>query len=279
MNKNHIIISLIVLCLVGVIWGSVQEKKSIGLARELVAMEASLTSKTSLVGGDAAVQATLVTVREECEGVRSQNQVLLAEGGDLKERLLRMGQEIKGLRTNVVELNRGSQVDMALQAKLDDASDEIARLKGQVAADMVLLRQKDAALSVAKRAAAGLEHVKSSLANSVDTYSARSQALSVKVEEYALRISSLEKALDERTRRLVAERKELAKSALNMDVLLSKIASQNKSLETLEETRLVLEKELARKFQTIEDLQGQLSTKVVLRAVAPGPPVTKAPQK
>jgi hypothetical protein len=47
-----------------------------------------------------------------------------------------------------------------------------------------------------------------------------------------------------------------------MNVLLSKIAAQNNSLAILEETRVALEQELARKFSVIEELQKQLSTQI-----------------
>ncbi|MBU0961378.1 MAG: hypothetical protein KKH60_07595, partial [Proteobacteria bacterium] len=143
-------------------------------------------------------------------------------------------------------------------------------LKGHIAVIKAELEGKVAALVAAEENLAGLEEVKNTLANNVDVYSAKSQKLSAEVEEYGQRIRSLEKALEERTKLLVANQEELSRTKLNMNVLLSKIGAQNNSLAILEETRVALTKELAAKFQTIEDLERQLSAQVTDEAVMVG---------
>lgn len=235
MSKNQIIIALIVLSLVGIIWGSVQDKKSIHLERQLAAMKAQpLATSESQAGSEELV---------------AQNQMLLADVEKLKESVVSQQEEIAGLQEELVKSAGGSQAIEAMQAQLDKCTAEVASL--------------EKALISEEEASAGLENMKSALANSVDVYSAKSQNLSAEVDEYGQRILALEKALEERTKSLVASGVELDRTKLNMNVLLSKIVAQNNSLEILEETRITLEKELSAKFLAIEELQRQLSAQVV----------------
>ena len=269
MSKNQIIIALVVLCLVGTIWGSVQDKKSTSLERQLAAMKTQ-ASAVPVMDESAVSDAQAATAKAlaEIEELKSQNQALLADAATLKGSVASQQQEIVSLKKELADSEGGSQAIEAMQAQLDKRIAEIAKLEEAVASAKAALEQKNAALAAAEEAAAGLESVKSALANSVDVYSAKSQELSAEVEEYGMRVASLEKALEERTKSLVAAGEELARTKLNMNVLLSRLAAQNNSLEILEETRVALEKELATKFLIIEDLQHQLSAQVVVE-VAP----------
>jgi len=173
----------------------------------------------------------------------------------------------------VAESDGGTQAVAVMQEQLDKRVAEVAALEEAVVAARAALEEKNVALAIAEEAAAGLENVQATLANSVDTYSAQNQSLAAEMEEYGMRILSLEKALEERTKILVASGEELGRTKLNMNVLLSRIAAQNNSLEILEETRLTLEKELAGKFLIIEELQHQLSTQVIQEIIVPVPVV------
>ena len=281
MSKNQIIIALVVLCLVGTIWGSVQDKKSTSLERQLVAMKQAPAAPVMVEAAVSDAQAVTSSVLAELEELKSQNTKLLENAATFKGSVASQQDEIASLKKELAESDGGSQAIEVMQAQLDKRISEIAALEEAVAAAKAELDKTNAALAVAEEAAAGFEEVKSTLANSVDAYSAKSQELAAEVEESAVHIQSLEKALEERTKILVAAGEELARTKLNMNVLLSKIAAQNNSLEILEETRVALEKELAKKFQIIEELQHQLSAQVVIEEVileeAPAAPVEEAP--
>lgn len=263
MSKNNVIIALVVLCLVGTIWGSVQDKKSESLERQIAAMkEQSQAVPAQAVAGEVAGASNeaLDAAQGQIEALTSQNKDLLASAATLKG-------TISGLQKEIEESDGGAQAVATLQSELETSVAAVAKLEETVAAVNADLAEKVAALAVAEEAAAGLENVKNTLANSIDAYSEKSQELSAELENAGLRVAALEKALEERTKLLVSNGKELSRTKLNMNVLLSRIAAQNNSLAILEETRIALEKELANKFLIIEELQQQLSAQVVVDAV------------
>ncbi len=260
MSKNNVIIALVVLCLVGTIWGSVQDKKSISLERQLVAL------KAQTAGADTAASADS---QAEVEKLTLQNQTLLADAATLKESVASLEQDLAAAKEELVGSVSGSQDLEAVQAQLDARSAEVASLEEAVTAAKATIVEKESALAAAKEASAGLENMQSTLANSVDAYSAKSQELSAEVEEYSGRIQSLENALEERTKILIASGEELSRTKLNMNVLLSRIAAQNNSIDILEETRVSLEKELSKQFQEVESLRNQLHSQVAGEEKAP----------
>ncbi len=259
MSKNQIIIALVVLCLLGTIWGSVQDKKSASLERQLAAMKEQPAPAAAVVDDFASKLA-----QADLEELRSQNETLLTEAATLKGVIASQEQDIAECTEQQQAVASGSQAVGDLQARLDKSTAELSELKEASATLKAELEEKKAALAAAEASQAGLEDVKTTLANNVDVYSAKSQKLSVEVEECKLRVSSLEKALEERTKVLLANEEELARTKLNMNVLLSKIEAQNNSLTILEETRTALAKELAAKFLAIEELERQLGTQVAV---------------
>ncbi|MBU0945242.1 MAG: hypothetical protein KJ804_09650 [Proteobacteria bacterium] len=263
MSKTQVIIALVVLCLLGIIWGSVQDKKSQGLEKELEALKGQLT--TTAPGAD---EATIS--QADLEGLQAQNKGLLEDTAILKQTIVDQQAGISGLQQQLAEAVKNSQAAEMLQAQLTKRTADVKKLMGTIATIKAELEDKVAALAAAEETQRGLEEVKNTLANTVDEYSAKSQKLSAEVEEYGLRVRSLEKALEERTKLLLSNQEELARTKLNMNVLLSKIGAQNNSLAILEETRVALTKELAEKFSTIEDLERQLSAQVTVETVIEG---------
>jgi chromosome segregation ATPase len=269
MSKNQIIIALVVLCLVGTIWGSVQDKKSTSLERQLVAMRQQAAPAAAVVDEAAAneAHAAVKAAQAEVKALTSQNKGLLANVATLKGSLASQRKELASLKKEMDGASGSSEANEAMQVQLDERSAESAKLEEALAAAKTGLDEKNAALAAAEEAAAAFEGVKSTLANTVDAYSVKSQELSAEVEKSAQHIDALENVLEERTKLLIANGEELGRTKLNMNVLLSKIAAQNKSLDILEETRIVLEKELAARIWAIEELQHQLSAQVVVEAV------------
>ncbi len=261
MSKNNVIIALEVLCLVGTIWGSVQDKKSESLERQIASMKGQSPVEGLVATDGVAVSSeALDKALGQVETLNSQNKELLAKAATLKG-------TVSGLKKELEESDGGAQAVAAMQGELDKSTGAVAKLEEIVAAVKADLTEKITALAVAEEAAAGLENVKTTLANSIDAYSEKSQELTAELENANLRIAAIETALEERTKLLVANGKELSRTKLNMNVLLSRIAAQNNSLAILEETRIALEKELASKFLIIEELQFQLGAQIVVDAV------------
>lgn len=265
MSKNNIIIALVVLCLLGTIWGSVQDKKSEGLERQLAAMKGQshdVVAQSAVDENNAALDVT----HAEVEKLKAQNENLRKDAMVLKGNVSSQQHELASLKKALAEADNSEALAL-LQAQRGQRASEIASLEEKIMAVRSELDEKTNALAAVEANAANLEDMKSSLANSIDAYSAKSQELSAELNNTAVRVGSLEKALGERTKLLAAKGIELSRTRLNMNVLLSKIAAQNNSLAILEETRVALEQELARKFLIIEELQDQLSAQVVVDAV------------
>jgi len=268
MSKNNIIIALIVLCFLGIIWGSVQNKKSSSMERQLIAMRGGAPAAIADAHAAAPADTHAATT---AEGDTAQNQELLTQAASLKGSVDSQKEEIAALKKELAESN-GSKAVEAMQAQLDKQSAAMKTLEESLAAAKTEVETKSAALAAATEASASCDELKSSLANSVDTYSAKSQELAAEVEECSSRIGALDKALDERTKLLVGAGEELARTKLNMNVLLSKIGAQNNSLEILEETRVALEKELSTKSMIGQQLGGQIIEDIVIVGEVEGEP-------
>ncbi len=261
MSKNNVIIALVVLCLVGTIWGSVQDKKSESLERQIASMKGQAPATEAVATDGAAVNSgALDAALGKVESLTSQNKKLLAKAATLKGK-------VSGLKKELKEADGGTEAVAAMQGELDKSAGAIAKLEATVATVKADLGEKITALVVAEEAVAGFENVKNTLANSIDAYSEKSQELTAEVENATLHVTALETALEERTKLLVANGKELARTKLNMNVLLSRIAAQNNSLAILDETRQALELELANKFLIIEEMQHQLGAQIIVDAV------------
>jgi chromosome segregation ATPase len=261
MSKNNIIIALIVLCFLGIIWGSVQNKKSSSMERQLVAMREGVPVATT--DGHAAVADAHAATNDGAEAKSPVVQGHSAQAANLKGSVENPKEEGTAQKKGLAESN-GPQSTEAMQAQLDEQSAAMTKLEESLAAAKAELETKSSALAAATEASAGCDELKSTLANSVDTYSAKSQELAAEVEECSLRVGALDKALDERTKLLVGAGEELARTKLNMNVLLSKIGAQNNSLEILEETRIALEKELAVRSMVGQQLDGPIVEDVVI---------------
>lgn len=257
MSKNNIIIALVVLCLVGTIWGSVQDKKSKGLERQLAAMK---EQSHDTVAQSEGVENKAVSA--EIEKLKAEKKNLQKDAEALKGKVSSQLHELASLKKELAEADNSEALAL-LQAQRGQRATEIRSLEDKIMAIRSELYEKANALATAEETIANTEEMKGSLANSIDACSAKNHELFAELNNAAVRVASLENALEERTKLLIAKGAELSRTQLNMNVLLSKIAAQNNSLAILEETRVALEHELSRNFLTIEELQHQLSAQVV----------------
>lgn len=274
MNKSLVIIALVGLSLTGIIWGSVRDKKATNVERQLVAMreEAAPVTKASThevkaVASAVATNEIQAVVSDSAveKDLKEENQELLEGAATLKGTIASQKEEIAKLKAAPLEV-------AAVQAQPDERTAQVVELEKAVAAAQAELEAKSVALAAAEKAVSEFEEMKVTLANNVDSCSAQNQELSAKAEEYRLQIVELEKALEGRTKLLAASGEELARTRLNMNVLLSKIAAQNNSLLTLEESSVELENELVAKKKACESIQQQpVKELVVVEKIVPVP--------
>jgi chromosome segregation ATPase len=233
------------------------------LEKELNALKGQVVS-TAPVADEAAIS------QADLKALQAQNKDLQDDSTIFKQTIADQDAGIVELKQQTAEAVKKSQEAEVLQAQLAERAADVSELEGTIAAIKAELEVKVAALSAAEENQRGLEEVKNTLANTVDEYSAKSQKLAAEVEEHGLHFRSLENALEKRTKLLISNEEELARTKLNMNVLLSKIGAQNNSLAILEETRIALAKELASKYLIIEDLERQLSAQVTVETVIEG---------
>ncbi len=277
MSKNQIIIALVVLCLLGTIWGAVKGKKASSLERQLVAMQqqpaVSVVDETAMKKEKEAVKGKVKAVVKDLKAqkavvrkLQAQNKELVANAATLEGSIASQKDEISKLNTEL-KSSDGEKAVKAIKKQLNKKAAQVAKLEKAVVAAKAALDGKNVALAAAEKTVAGFEDMKATLANSVDSYSAKSQALAVEVDEHRAQTAKLAKVLEDQTKLLVIGGEELARTKLNMNILLAKIAAQNNSLSILEETRVTQEKELATMLKVIEELQHQLSAQVIVDPV------------
>ena len=154
MSKNTVIIALVVLSLVGTIWGSVQDKKSESLERQVAAMkEQALVAPVQAVASEAAE-----TNNEALDAAQGQIDALTSQNKELLESAATLKGTISGLKKEIEEFDGGSQAVATLQGELETSAAAVAKLEETVAAVKADLAEKVAALAVAEETAAGLEN-------------------------------------------------------------------------------------------------------------------------
>ncbi len=260
MNKNQVMIVLVVLCLLGTVWGSVKDKQSKNLIKQVDALSTELSEVKKTSSPEA------VTDREE---LRKSQKELLTDAATLKGTIKGQQDEIVSLQEKLVSNDAAKEIE----GQLNGCQEELGAMQENDVALKAELDLRNHLLVEANAKISAVDQVKNQLANDLDATNQQAQEMAAVVEEYAVRINGLETALEKRTKTLVKNGEELDRTKLNMHKLLSKIAAQQDSLKILEKTRVALEKELAGKFLLIEELEHQLSAGESVKDVIEGAPV------
>ncbi|MEN8190317.1 MAG: hypothetical protein ABFS19_10755 [Thermodesulfobacteriota bacterium] len=254
MGKNQLMIGLAVVCLLGVLWGSVKDKQSKNLLKEIENLNVQLGQTQ---GGERVDPAAIA---RELNELRSGKKELLANVATLKGDMQSKVDEIGALKK---KLESAPAVDPAAmeeaKAKLAGCQEDLGGAQENSVAMKAELEGANQGLAEAGALLNAAEEIKIQLANDLDALNQQTQTLATAAQEDGARITALEAALDKRTKALIRSGEELDRTKLNMNVLLSKIGGQQDSLKILEKTRLALEKELAAKFLLIEELESQLA--------------------
>jgi chromosome segregation ATPase len=260
MNKNMVIIVLVVFALIGSIWGSVANKKKINLEKQLGETVARLQQLTELSGKEreqvlgktvglqeslAEKENQLLKARKELVALRKSSQAIESQLSGCtsslqaaKKKKKKFQQRLKASEKKIVELTAiiKKQADQAASLKLDSQESGNAQAEEQVAAP------KDS------------EKVRS-LQDQLQSASLDIDQQQQGIDACNAQIIGLEKMLEEKNAAMEETAREMDRLKINMDVLLSKIGEQQDSLQEMQEENRELVKELAAKNEEIADLQ------------------------
>lgn len=258
MNKNVVIFVLVVLTLVGSIWGSVANRKKINMEQKLnetVASMKKMAEQTSkereqVLGKTAGLQENLVERDEQLAKARKELVSLRKETQGLEAKL-------SGCNASIAELKRDKETG---RQELKAAQAEIASLKGKL--DTMEKAQENPAVGIDTPPRAG--DGEAALADSQSIQEQLQSAeltvdkLQQRLDAASAQIVGLEKIVDEKNDAMEETGREMDRLKINMDVLLSKIADQQDELQEIREENRELAKELTAKNEEIADLQEEV---------------------
>ncbi|VAW36437.1 hypothetical protein MNBD_DELTA04-822 [hydrothermal vent metagenome] len=245
MNKNLVIFALVVLTVLGSIWGSIANKKKMSLERQLTETVTKLQK-----------------LRQRNSREREQ---ILGKTASLQEVLHDKENQLLNGRKELVALRKANK---ALESKLSGCDAAVQKLKGENAAQFkdlqsataridrltsTLNKQKKQPASVGlDRTAAGVSgdqpEQRRSAQQTIDELRQRLAAANAQ-------IVGLGKIVDEKNSAIKKTAQAMARSKVNMDVLLAKISEQKSSLQQLRAEKQELVKQLAAKDEEVANLR------------------------
>ncbi|GBE12302.1 chromosome partition protein Smc [bacterium BMS3Bbin14] len=251
MNKNLVIFALVVLTVLGSIWGSVANKKKMSLEQQLTE--------------------TITKLQKLRQHNRREREQILGKTASLQEVLHDKENQLLNGRKELVALRKANK---ALESKLSGCNAAVQKLKGENAAQFKDLQAATARIarlsSALKRqnkqpASAGRDMMTAgTVSGSAASGSPQEQRRSAQqtIEELrqqlaaaSAQIVGLEKIVDEKNNAIKKTAQAMARSKVNMDVLLAKISEQKTSLQQLRTEKQELVKQLAAKDEEIANLR------------------------
>jgi chromosome segregation protein len=291
MNKNNVIAVLVVLCVVGSIWGSLNSRENETLEKKLSVMTGELEGLSqkylSLTENFESKDKNVREMRDRLKDVSTGSDQLKAHLSTSTEEMFRLQSSLEEGSKREAELQNTLVLSQQeLQVALKDlklAQKEIASIEASTQDKTGNLRStiesRNKELSKVNHELAGVkatvEALQSELASkTVDLGKFKEQkniiaaretslqesqkGLSVKLEQAQTKIVEQEEALDGKNRKLDQYAKELSQLQVNMDVLLSEISKQKGLLEKIAREKEDFEKNIAGKDKQIEDLRSKL---------------------
>jgi len=263
MNKNVVIFILVIFTLIGSIWGSVANKKRSGLEKQLSDTAAEMQKLTELSGKEreqvlgktADLQESLVEkedqllkVRKELIALRKSSQTVESQLSGCTSSLQETNKKNQGLLQELqASKNKITELEAVVQKQRDQDATEKLDLQKQV------IDRIDEQASEKQ----GSEDVRS-LQNRLQTASLNFDQLQHGLDACNAQIIGLEKMLEEKNAAIDETAGEMDRLKINMDVLLSKIAEQQDTLQEMQEENRELVKELAAKNEEVADLQEEV---------------------
>ncbi len=253
MNKNLVIFALVVLTLLGSIWGSVANKKKTSLEQQLTETVTKLQK-----------------LRQHNSREREQ---ILGKTAGLQEVLNDKETQLLNGRKELVALRKANK---ALESKLSGCDAAVQKLKGENAAQFkdlqsataridrltsALNKQKKLSLSAGRdMTAAGTvtgSEASGPLPEQMRSAKQTIEELRQQLAADSAQIVGLEKIVDEKNSVIKETAQVMARSKVNMDVLLAKISEQRDSLQQLRTEKQELVKQLAAKDEALTDLRAK----------------------
>ncbi len=255
MNKNLVIFALVVLTVLGSIWGSVANKKKMSLEQQLTETVTKLQK-----------------LRQHNSREREQ---ILGKTASLQEVLNDKENQLLNGRKELVALRKANK---ALESKLSGCDAAVQKLKGENAAQFKDLQAATARIARLTGALKGqneqlpgpgrdMTTAAATVAGPAASGSLREQMRAAQQTIEGLRqqlaadsaqIAGLEKIVDEKNSAIKETTQAMARSKVNMDVLLAKISEQKDSLQQLRTEKQELVKQLAAKDEEIADLREKI---------------------
>ena len=292
MNKNNVIAVLVVLCLVGSVWGSLNSKKNDTLEKKLSVMTGELEDirqkHLSLTENLDSKDKNVRDMRNKLQDASTGSDQLKAhlatsteEMFGLQSSLEEAGKKAEELRTNLASCQ--GQLQTA-EADLQLSQENMSSLKESTLQQINNLRatieKRNNALSAVNHELAGVkanvEALQRELASRTadvgkfakqkNVIAARESSLqetqkqmALELEQAHVKITEQEEALDGKNRKLDQYTKELSQLQVNMDVLLSEISKQKGILEKMTRKQEAYAKSIAGKDKQIEVLRSKLA--------------------
>lgn len=269
MNKNGIIVILVVATLIGSIWGSVANRKKIDLERKLnetVANMKKLAEVTAqeqeqVLGKTAELQESIVIKDRQMDKARKELVALRKETQALEARLSEYNATVQNLTGERDECLREL---MAARKELSSLSDSPGRLGAAAAVEAEVVppagEPEMQQGEVSESGVPGAESLWDRLQAAELTVAEQQQRL----EAANARIIGLEKIVVEKTDALEAAGKEIDRLRINMDVLLAKIADQQENLRETQDKSRALSLELAARNDELAELRKELMKRPVV---------------
>jgi chromosome segregation ATPase len=294
MNKNNVIAVLVVLCLVGSIWGSLMSKKSNSLEKKLSVMTGELEDirqkHLSLTKNLDSKDKNVRDMRNKLQDASTGSDQLKAHLATSTDEMFRLqssleeaGKKAEELRTNLAasqEKLQTAEADLQLSQEKMSSLDESAQQ--QINNLRATIEKRNNALSAVNHelelagVKANVEALQRELASRTadvgkfakqkNVIAARESSLqetqkqmALELEQAHVKITEQEEALDGKNRKLDQYTKELSQLQVNMDVLLSEISKQKGILEKMTRKQEAYAKSIAGKDKQIEVLRSKLA--------------------
>jgi len=292
MNKNLVIFVLVVLTVVGSIWGSVANKKKISLERELNKTVAELKQlnrqstqeREQVLGKTAGIQEALnskedqlIKARKELVDLRKASQSLEAKLSGCNASVQKTAQEKAGC---LKELQSAKRTIARLNAALEEQKKQLQNTGRKLSESKVVKQELHAGMKEGSKALVSLRQqlesanrtigkLRQELDSENQTIGKLRQQLEPsnqtigklrqELDSANAQIVGLEKIVDEKSTAHDEAARKMDRMKINMDVLLSKIAEQRNILQKLQEENSDLAKELASRNETMTDPQEEVN--------------------
>jgi len=292
MNKNNVITVLVVLCVVGSIWGSLNSRKNYSLEKKLalitgefeelsqkhLSLTKNLESKNKNVRdmrdqlkdvatGSDQLKAHLSSSTEEMFRLQSSMEERAKREEELKNTLASSQQELQAaLKDLKLAQEKIASIEVLeqentenLQSTIESRNKEFAKVNHELAGVKATVEALQVELASRTADLAKYKELKNLIAVRETSLQETRKGLSVKLEQAQVTIVEQEEALDEKNRKLEQYAKELSQLQMNMDILLSEISKQKGVLEKIVREKEEYEKNIAGKDKQIKELRSKLA--------------------